>query len=152
MLRFIIPVFQNFKWHRPCPSQSFSFSKYFGTRLQGRIILQEEQVVGEPQVLSSEQICLWFVMWSQATCWVPGVGESWTPTSPAGSRESTVGYLGTKNPWLSGFFDVCNEKKWFLKLPPWGIVPLHWYSYGTVRYKHCERNYSNPVMFLLVLV
>lgn len=109
MLIFIIPVPQNFKWHRPCPSRSFSFSKYFGTRLQSRIILQEEQVVWESRVLSSEQICHWFMVWSWASYWVPGVGGSWTPTSPAGSGENIVWYLGTKNPWLSGFFAVCNE-------------------------------------------
>lgn len=126
MLIFIIPVPQNFKWRRPCPSQSFSFSKYFGTRLQERIMLQEEQVVWESRVLSSGQICLWFVVWSQASYWVPGTGGSWTPTSPAGSGESIVWYLEPKIlDRLDSLMSIMKRCD-FSYLPAWGIVPLHY--------------------------
>lgn len=92
--------------------------KHFGTRLQGRIILQEEQVVWESQVLSSEQICLWFVVCSQVTeCLV--LGEAGHPR---------LCWLQRKHclvPW--------NKKSltdWILWCLQWKDVISHTYLHG----------------------
>lgn len=53
-------------------------------------------------------------MWSQARYWRPGIGECWHPHLPLASEEALcLWYIGSKEPWPSWLFDVCN-KMWFL--------------------------------------